>query len=828
MKDLVATLHTLYTKNIIHGNLNPDNILISDAGKPVLIDFGISVSSALEEERESQVLMPPDDSLFYVSPEQTGRTSLVPDHRSDYYSLGVTLYELLAGKLPFNSEDPVQLIHSHITQIPVGFENIKDSYTKNLENIILKLLKKNPEERYQSARGLLYDLNKLETETSDFQLARGDYRPWLSMTDQLYGREKEWTMIKESVEKCKMGEFRHLFVSGTSGSGKSSLVNQIKLYRHDLKINFAEGKFEQLERNTPLYAWANAFREVGELLLTEEESMLKEHAEKVNQAIYPNGKIITDLVPLFQTVIGKQETMVGLSTEENQNRYLSTLNKFIEVLSEIYPGLVFFIDDLQWADTASMDLLYKLVSDATTRQIYVIGAYRSEEVDEHHPLAILLGKLKKDKGMIDEIFLGDLSSENVSLFLKGCMATRTNPKTLADYVHDITRGNPLFIKEFLQYLFREGLLRIDHDHSTSDNTIWEWDINSMYRHGFKGSILELLDKGMNRLSKKGANVLNRAAIIGNNFDLKTLSFLSRKEPGEVYEGLREAMKGNLIVQLNGVNGVSKKGLRDFDTYNPSFVFCHDQFQQSAYLGISKKSREKMHFHLMKLFVKKEDPSEQHYFQTANHIVEARKLILEKELRIESINILMRSGEKALSSTSYVLALNYFECALNFFPSREKDIVDDQFTDIAIKKAYAEYLCRNFRRAEEELKALLQRQIENSKKAEIFDILNKIYQTEGKWEEALQAGIKGLSFLGYEFSLDNATELGTRLYKKVLEFTEKRDIDTLINLPVMEDANSILVMKLLENMGSPCYVAAPALFPSLIYRAILLSLEKGNT
>jgi len=469
---LADKLNYIHQKNIIHKDVSPNNIIISPENQEItLIDFGISsrVSQKQYHLGNPQYL---EGALRYISPEQTGRVNKVIDYRTDLYSLGIVLYELLTGYVPFNSEDPMELVHAHITAVPTPVHQVNPKIPETLSQIITKLLKKNAENRYQTALGLRYDLENCLTQLQEnqivdnFELGRKDYSGKLQLPQKLYGREKEIQTLLSAFERVSQGEKELLLVGGYSGVGKSALVSEIHKLITEKRGYFIGGKFDQYQRNIPYFALRKAFAELIQYWLLEEHKVVEKWKIKIQEALGELAKVVTEIIPELELLIGELSEVPPLEGEQYANRFNYVFGLFMNAICSKENPLVIFIDDWQWADNASLSLFKVLLADENLKNVLFIGAYRDNEVDDSHPFIQTLQSIEEMQVTpVKRIIINNLSLENVSGWVQDSLQeTKTEAiQSLVKLIYAKTQGNAFFTSQFLQNLFDENLLYFDFE-----------------------------------------------------------------------------------------------------------------------------------------------------------------------------------------------------------------------------------------------------------------------------------------------------------------------------------------------------------------------------
>jgi serine/threonine protein kinase len=533
-------LAAIHNANIIHKDINPSNIVYDrQTQKLKIIDFGIATHLS----QEIQTFCSPyqlEGTLAYIAPEQTGRMNRKLDYRSDFYSLGVTFYELLTNKLPFATTDPMELVHCHIAQRPLPPHEITSDIPLAISNIVIKLLAKTPEERYQSAWGIKADLetclNQLQSQGQilPFSLGKLEIFEKFQIPQKLYGREQEITQLLTTFERVIQGTKEIILISGYSGIGKTALVNEIHKPITEQKGQFIRGKFEQLQGDIPYSAIAKAFQDLIYTVLSEPEVILQNWKTKLLKALDGNGQIIIDIIPEVAKIIGQQHPVETLSKTENQNRFHRVFKRFMNVFLTKEHPLVIFIDDLQWADLPSLNLIEQLISDTDIQYCLLIGAYRDNEVSSTHPLRRTLEKIQQAKVTINPIILKPLKINHVNQLISDTMICSTElTKPLAKLIFKKTNGNPFFLSQLLYSLYQEKLLRLNIGQSflnSEDNPqgYWQWDIKQIEKVSLTDNVIELMVNKIKKIDYQTQQVIKLAACIGHEFNLKILALLNQK------------------------------------------------------------------------------------------------------------------------------------------------------------------------------------------------------------------------------------------------------------------------------------------------------------
>jgi len=837
---LSGILAAVHQHNIIHKDIAPKNIIVNLQTQQVqLIDF--SIASLLPH--ESQKISHPnllEGTLAYMSPEQTGRMNRAIDYRTDFYSLGAAFYEMLTGKLPFDSTDSLELVHAHIAKIPAPPQELNADVPPAISHIVMKLLAKNAEDRYQSAHGLQADLETClaQWQTSGkidgFVAGQKDFSDRFHIPQKLYGREPEIAALMAAFERVGQGATEIMLVSGYSGIGKSALVNEVHKPIVRQRGYFISGKFDQFKRNIPYSAVIQAFQELVRQLLTENENQIAAWKSKLLEALAPNGQVIGEVIPEIELIVGKQPPVPELPPAESQNRFNLVFQRFIQVFTQKDHPLVIFLDDLQWADSATLKLLQVLTTDPNIHYLFLIGAYRDNEVSPSHPLLLTLAEIEKTGAALSNVTLQPLDLIHLNQFVADVLRSGIEEaKSLSDLLLQKTEGNPFFVTQFLKTLHQEKLLAFDYDERR-----WRFDLERIQRLGMTDNVVELMAGKIQKLSEPAQRVLKLAACIGNQFDLETLTIVNeqswRQTAGELWEAVREG----LIVPLSGqwavVSGqLSEQPTTDDDLRTIAYKFLHDRVQQAAYALIPDDRKKAVHLQVGRLILQhsRNGELEEKLFDIVNHLNIGSELMAETGERVKLAGLNLQAGLKAKSSTAYKPTLSYFNSGLNLLGSDGWIAQYDLTFALHRELAECEYLCGNFAQAERGFDLLLSQAKTSLERAEIHNMRIIQYENMAKYVEAVQAGREGLKLFGIALP-ENGDEKKRAFGAELQAIQNKigdRTIADLIHLPVMSAPEMKMSMKLLMTAWAPAYIAGDNHLTILISAMMVrLSLEHGNT
>ncbi|MEG4026081.1 ATP-binding sensor histidine kinase [Microcoleus sp. S13C4] len=826
---ITRALGEIHRHKIIHKDINPSNIIInSTTGRVQIIDFGISTVL----KRENPTLKNPnvlEGTLSYISPEQTGRMNRAIDYRTDFYSLGVTFYELLTGQLPWDYNDAMELIHCHIAKQAVPPHQINLAIPKAVSNIVMKLLAKTAEARYQSPWGIIADLEECLEQLktmggiADFAIAQKDITDKFQIPQKLYGRETEVETLLAAFERVSRGSTEMMLVSGYSGIGKSALVQEVYKPITKARGYFIAGKFDQYQRNIPYAAVVKAFQSLVKQLLTESENQLNTWKEKILAAVGANSQIIVDVIPEVELIIGKQSAVQELGATEAQNRFNSVFQKFIRVFCSVDYPLVIFLDDLQWADSATLKLLQVMIADEQTKYLFLIGAYRDNEVNPSHPLMMTLEEMQNQGARIERITLAPLHLQQISTLIADTVRKDTKSALpLAELVLTKTQGNPFFVNQFLKTLYQENLMKFNFQQRN-----WDWNISEIESVGITDNVIELMLGKLKKLPVATQQVLRLAACVGNSFDLNTLSIINEKSWGATFQELLPAIQEGLILTTSEL-GATELEIINSDLVITTYKFLHDRVQQSGYALIDSKLQTAIHLQIGRLLLANISPERrsERIFEIADHLNSGRNLIIDDNEKTELAILNLTAARKAKDATAYAAARDYLKFGREILPG---DIWQDSY-ELAFtfhkELAEAEYLNGNFEESEALIELAFARAKSELEKAELYNILIVQYTLLSKYESAVQSGLKALQLLGINLAEDNLSAAVNAEMAAAKANLANQEIASLINAEKMKDPAQQMAMKLLGNMGPLTFFSSQELWKLTVIKAINLSLKYG--
>jgi predicted ATPase len=888
---LADALHYLNQKRIVHKDIKPANILFDPATHQVkLIDF--SISSLLPKEQQ-QPINPKvlEGTLAYISPEQTGRMNRGIDYRTDYYSLGVTFYELLTGQLPFISQDPMELIHCHIAKMPTfegrrleGSRQEVERETGNggigeipeiegtsdpssdsdpsfipqvLINIVLKLMAKNAEDRYQSALGLKSDLeqcwHQLATrgEITVFELGQRDLCDRFTIPEKLYGRETEVAQLLAAFDRVanppssqtESGGIELMLVAGFSGIGKTAVINEVHKPIVRQRGYFIKGKFDQFNRNIPFSAFVIAFRELMGQLLGESDAALAEWKSQILSALGEQGQVIIEVIPELEEIIGPQPTVSELSGTAAQNRFNLLFQNLIAVFATPDHPLVIFLDDLQWADSASLNMMQVLIGSTEIGYLLLLGAYRDNEVFPAHPLMLTLTELEKHQATISTITLAPLELHHINQLVADTLSCgETLAEPLTKLVYQKTQGNPFFTTQFLKGLYEDKLIKFDRQLG-----YWSCDLGRVRDAALTSDVVAFMAKRLRKLPENSQEILKLAACISNQFDLHTLAVISESSEEDVASQLWLALQEGLILPVSEnykFFHAGEKGVEQRQPVSVGYRFLHDRVQQAAYSLIPETEKQNTHLKIGRLLLTNTPKEEQEdqIFGIVNQLNQGQQIIHRQGELNQLAELNFIAGIKAKLSTAYEAAGNYFNTAIKLLSengaasskglsldnnnapwSSQYDLTLQLYQQLA----EAQYLNGQFTESAATAEYIIQQAKHPHEQAQAYNLLVVQYTTTSQFDQAIEAGRSGLQVLGITIPTENFEQAVAAEQAIVQSRLESQDIFSLVDRPEMQQPEQKEATKLLIAMMPPAYFSRPDMWGFIVVKCARLLIEYGN-
>jgi PAS domain S-box-containing protein len=813
---LAAALRHVHERNLIHKDIKPANILVDiTSGAAWLTGFGI----ASRLPREHQLPEPPEviaGTLAYMAPEQTGRMNRSIDSRSDLYSLGVTLYQMLTSALPFTAADPMAWVHCHVARQPVPPSERVPAVSAQISSIVMKLLAKTAEDRYQSAAGVLADLQRCLTEweaqrrIDPFPLGAHDTSDRLMIPERLYGREGEIATLLASFNRVVASGMSELvLVSGYSGIGKSSLVNELHKELVPPSGLLAQGKFDQYKRNIPYATLAQAFQSLVHRILGKSDAEMSQWRAALLEALGPNGQLMVNLIPELALIIGEQPETPELPPQDQQARFQLVFRRFLGVFARPEHPLALFIDDLQWLDSATLDLIEHLVLHAEVRHLLLIGAYRDNEVGPAHPLARTLARLREAGGRVQEILLTPLMPDDVERLLGDALHTdRGRVQPLANLVFEKSAGNPFFTIQFLSALAEEELLTFD-----PEKAAWGWDLPRIRAKGFTDNVADLMAAKLSRLPPTTQKVLGQLACLGNVAETVTLARVHEASDETIHAALWEAVRAGLVLRTDG-----------------TYAFLHDRIQEAAYALIVEDERAMAHLRIGRLLAARTaaEQLEENIFEIVNQFDRGAALIGTEREREQVATLNLMAGKRAKAATAYAAALRYFAAGRALLGENGWGQCYQLTFDLELSWGECDYLTGELAAAEERLSLLSARALTIVHAAAVACVRINLYTTVDRSDRAVEVGLDYLRHVDARWPQHATAEDVQQEYGRLRQRLGSGSIEGLLELPLMTDPDRRATMDVLTVLTSPALFTDLNLFRLVVGRMATLSLEHGNT
>lgn len=826
----VKALGDIHAAGVVHGNINPSNLVWnSETEQLKIIDFSNATAPWLPlplpltaDERQLR------GTLAYMSPEQTGRLNRGVDHRSDFYSLGATLYALLVNTPPFSSPDTLEMVHAHIARTPTPLHERDPSIPAAISEIVMKLLSKAPEQRYQSARGIQADirhcLNQLRAGldiAEEFVPGRHDIPEIFGVSGKLYGRNEERRILTEALYRATRGLAEFALVSGPSGIGKSSLAFELAHQTTARGGYFIAGKFDQITSGAPYSAVAAAFLQLAADLLSATKQARDRYRAKLLSTLGANTRIIVDLIPQLELIVGAQPPVPALPADATRNRFHLVFKQFIGAVASYDHPLVLFLDDLQWADRSSLSLVAELVTDTASQYFFVVGAYRTSEVGADHPLIQTISRMRDEGAAMVEVKLSPLNRGDVGELLgDSFQASRNKVAPLADAIIDKTDGNPFLMHRLLTQLHDKEFLQFDDNKSR-----WHWDIKAIRAYGSENTTADLIEATLRELPAPTQKLLSKAACLGLRFDLDKLSLIVEENRSGVLRTLTPAIRGHLLSAVATTLPPNEAGETFVET---RFGFIHDQVQRAAYELIPGKSRSAVHLDIgRKLLARRPiDELGEQDFEVLEHLNRGCTLIEDRKERLELIRLNLKAGLSAKVASAYGAARQYFEVA------RELLKEDGWVKNCALTRqvymgcAETEFLVGDVLRARDLIKKALEHTDNPVERAELHDLLIVQQTLQGKYDEAVEVGRESLAALGVPLpSSDFESALDQEL-NRVRDLDPEKQAKQMAPVMKMNEPKIQAAMRLLMNLLPPTDFTNATLNSWVAVKMVNLSLEFG--
>lgn len=779
--EIARALGEIHHEQVIHKDIKPQNILIDlETLTPKIIDFGIS--SLLG--RELQQLVPPEaleGTLPYMSPEQTGRINRQLDYRSDIYSLGITLYQLFTGELPFQETSALNYIHAHIAKPPPKSEKIPE----NLFLIILKCLAKSADERYHSAFGLMIDLQNYTK--ANFTIGSKDVYDHFHFPEKLYGREKEEKLLVEAFQKVLKGEKFLLTLSGNAGVGKSSLAAQGQKLIAPYGGRFAQSKFDQFKRTVPYQGLANALQKLVQKILMESDESLKEWKIRLTDVLGDSAQALIEIIPDIEFIIGKQPPLPKLPPQETINRVKYTLTNFFKGLQRAGSPIIIFLDDLQWADEPSLKLISYIFEDPAVQNLLILSAYRDNEVTPAHPLALTLEEIKAKGGEIIHLAVNPLEEEGIQEMIRDLYkGDEIQSEKLGSLLYKKAKGNPFFTLQLLKKLYEENLFYFD-----MDEIAWKADLESIAKLQVTDNVVTFLVGELKQLTPSVLNLLKIGSAIESRFPLDLISSISSLPEEQVKENLKEALRGDLLLQEEGAH---------------IYRFMHDRIQQAVYSLIEENEKKQIHESIGRILLSK-TPKERlgdQVIEIVNHLNHSDMEAWNSNDRIELSKLNLMAGLKAKDSGAFAQSIQYLRKGIELLPEKMWEREAKLTLELHENLAMALIVTGGSNEAENIFQDLLRKATDDVDIGRIWSIRLLVYAQQRDYDRLFEQAKKALGMYGYHFETDPSK---WSIIKSLLKLRLKglRNIEKIKDLPIATDPKAHTITFILSALCYPAFI-----------------------
>jgi predicted ATPase/class 3 adenylate cyclase/GAF domain-containing protein/tRNA A-37 threonylcarbamoyl transferase component Bud32 len=832
---ITGTLGNIHQTQIIHKDINPSNIVWNPATDQIkIIDFGISTELSYEHPT-IVALGRLEGTLAYMSPEQTGRMNREMDYRTDFYSLGVTFYEILLGFLPFQTIDTIELIHCHLAKTPKSPHALNHNIPKPVSEIVMKLMAKNAEDRYQSARGLQSDLQKCLDQlkfTGHIQfvaIGQDDVSDRFQLPQKLYGRTEQYKTLLDAYDRIHQGHRELILVSGAAGIGKSALVHEIHKPIVEKNGYFVSGKFDQVKQDIPYAPLLQALQALIQQILTGNEAQIALWNEKLLPALGTNGQVVIDIIPEVELIIGKQPPAPKLPPVESQNRLHLILQHFVQVFATPEHPLVLFLDDLQWADTACLKLLHLLMTSMDNQYLLIVGAYRDDEVSPTHPFLVTLNDLEQTGITVQHISLAPLSIADLNQFLADTFrCDQEYTFSLAKLVFEKTYGNPFSVKEFLRSLYKEELLRFN-----GPSGQWQWNPEQIQGMVLTENAARFMTAKIQKLPENTQHLLQFAACIGNRFDLHTLALAQEKTEAVMAAELDVAIQEGLILPADDtyqyIQYLNAAELKEFAS-QVIYDFVHNRVREAADALTPQTQRAEFHLkigrHLLHCDIHKKARAE-NMTEIVNHLNAGIHLLEATAERIELAKLNLIVGKRAKAVTAYSPSLKYLTTGIALLG---KNGWQDQYQlafELHKERAEVEYLCGNFEQSEKLIGLTLNKAKTDIEKAEIYNLRIRQCNLRAQYKEAIQAGRIALRLLGIHLPEEDLQTALEGEIAEVKELLRAKTIAALIHEPEVTIPEGKIAIQVLDKLILSTFQSNRDLYRVIVAKIVNLSLKYGH-
>ncbi len=753
----------------------------------------------------------------YIAPERTGRLNHPVDQRADLYSLGVILYGLFAGRLPFQSADRGELIHAHLARRPVSPSALNAAIPEAVSRVVLRLLAKDADDRYATATGLAIDVQSLidawrdGSGIDDFQPGKNEADRRFQVSRKLVGRDEHLALLRGALDRGGWGRVEIVLVSGAPGVGKSMLVAEAKRTLAE-ECAFISGKYEQYRRNVPYSAIASAFEDLVRRLLAEPEDVLADWRQRIVEALGAHAQLIVDIIPDLVHIIGQQPPAPVLGPVEARNRLHRVFGDFVAVFARRDRGLVLFLDDLQWSDAASLTLVEALLTDPMTRHLLLVGAYRDNEVSQSHPLNHLLVSLAGAGVKVTELSLTELSLEQTQAVVSASLRCATSEcAPLASRLHERTGGNPFFLGQFLRVLHEREHLRLDPVTGG-----WRWDEGSIEFEALTGEVTDLLTRRLTRFPQATREALTAASCLGAIFDRNTLATVLSQSTDEVKERLASAVRAGLIEPRE-------------DTGRSGYSFIHDRVQQAAFALIHDDDVNAFRYRIGRSVLEStsEERLEDVLFEVVDNLNHGADLPLSDQEKLELAKLNLAAGQRARASLAHGDSVRFLRVGIAALPADRWQSEYELTYSLYLDCFECEYLAGDLESADSRFEELVQNVRTRLDAAQVQYTRVLLLTSRGEYADAVSSGLVALG--GFGIRLPQKAREHHILWEllKSWFYRRGRRIERLGELPPLDHPELSAITRLLVSFCPAAYFHDPNIMMLAALKIVNISLRRGN-
>lgn len=774
---ITESLMDLHHEDHIHGRLSLGKISVQteEINKVLSQVSAFNISLTLEQDESSSTVNDTERlDWAYLAPEQTGRLKSETDARTDLYTLGVIFYELLVGEHPYQAEEPAEWIYAHLAKQPLHPSEINNYIPQVIGDIILKLMAKAPEARYQSASGLLHDLKscKDKWERDGFieviPLGQKDVVNQLRMPIILSGRDKEMAGLTDSYAHCLNGKSDIVLIRGGAGSGKTTLIREWYRSQQQERGYLISGKADQLVKEVPYAPLIQAFQELIHRLLSGSAEQLSRWKDKLILTLGDHAGMMTEMIPNLSLIIGEQPAAETLPWTESRNRIQFAFQAMIHTFAGKRKPFVLFLDDVHWADAATMDFIRSIAESRVLSYFLCILAFRDNELPAEHQQDPLQWK----EGTYNQIMLAPFTLKETEQILGEMLSLDAfRSRSLSEAIFQKTAGNPLYMKQFLQFLYEKKWLQFD----TREES-WQWDTEQIRKQETLGNVHSFMLDKLQRLPQSTGDTLRRAACIGYSFDLHTLVAICQDSAEKVLQYLEAALRDGIILPVRereswqALPKTVDSTNAESSVPNAWFEFIHDTIQQVAYGAMTDQEKEVVHAEIgrYKRSDQIADMQDEKLYTTLYHLMLAKNQLTDRAEKLDIAEMVLQASRKARKSGAYLSAAAYLTFGTDLLTDMDWEDHHACMYEIHLERMQVEVICGHVETGERLFEQLVAHAHNSLEELRIYAVKLEVDINRGNAREAFHTGVQFLGKLGVELP----SEVGVERRQKELRQIRK--------------------------------------------------------